>query len=108
MQRIKIGDLVQVTTGCDKGKTGKVSRLLSSENRVIVEGLNMVVRHTRPSQENTEGGRIKKEAPIHISNVMPIDADSGKPTRIKSVTVEEDGKTMKKRVAISGAEIKQG
>ncbi len=105
MQRLRIGDLVEVMTGKDKGKRGKITRLLKKEDRVIVEGLNMVVRHTRPNQLNTEGGRIEKEAPLHVSNVMPIDADSDKPTRVR-VLVDEDGK--KKRVAKSGAELKQG
>lgn len=105
MQRLRIGDLVEVTTGKDKGKRGKVTKFHKSDNRVTVEGLNMVVRHTRPNQLNTEGGRIEKEAPLHISNVMPIDADSDKPTRVKTA-VDEEGR--KRRVAVSGAELKQG
>lgn len=105
MQRLKVGDLVQVMAGKDKGKRGKLTKLLKSDDRVIVEGLNKVVRHTRPNQLNTEGGRIEKEAPLHASNVMPIDADSDKPTRVKTL-VDEDGK--KRRVAVSGAELKQG
>ena len=105
MQRLRVGDLVEVTAGKEKGKRGKLQKILKSEGRVIVEGLNMVVRHTRPNQRNTEGGRIEKESPIAISNVMPIDADSDKPTRVK-IVVDEDGK--KRRVAKSGAELKQG
>ena len=105
MQRLRVGDLVEVTAGKEKGNRGKVTKLLKNEGRVIVEGLNKVVRHTRPNQLNTEGGRIEKEAPLAISNVMLIDADSDKPTRVK-VVVDEDGK--KKRVAVSGAELKQG
>jgi large subunit ribosomal protein L24 len=107
MNRLKVGDLVQVMTGRERGKTGRISRILSKENRVIVEGLNKVIRHTRPNQENVEGGRLEKEAPIHISNVMPVDAESGKPTRVKFVTTENEGVTVKSRVAISGAELKQ-
>ncbi len=61
-----------------------------------------------PNQQNVEGGRIEKEAPIHISNVMPIDATSGKPTRVKAAYTEEDGKQVKSRAAVSGAELKQG
>ncbi|MEZ4439415.1 MAG: 50S ribosomal protein L24 [Polyangiaceae bacterium] len=105
MQRLKVGDLVQVISGKDKGKRGKVTKLLKKEDRVVVEGLNMVVRHQRPNQRNTEGGRIEMEAPLHVSKVMPIDADSDKPTRVKVVT-DEDGK--KSRVAKSGAALKQG
>ena len=105
MQRLRVGDLVQIVTGKDKGKRGKVTRLLKGEDRVVVEGLNMVTRHTRPDQRNTEGGRLKKEAPLHVSNVMPIDADSDKPTRVKLVSDDEDGR---RRVAVSGAGLKQG
>lgn len=105
MERLKVGDLVQVIAGKDKGKRGKVTEISRKTNRVLIEGLNMVVRHTRPNQRNTEGGRLSKEAPLHISNVMPIDGDSDKPTRVR-ITVDEDG--IKSRVAVSGAELKQG
>ena len=108
MQRIRVGDVVQVINGKDRGKSGKVQRILSDRDRVLVEGINMVVRHTRPSQRNTEGGRIEQEAAIHISNVMPIDVDSGKPTRVKAAFEDDEGQTTKKRVAISGAELKTG
>ena len=100
MQRLKIGDLVQVTTGRNKGKQGRVTKLTG--DRVVVEGVNTRVRHTRPSQQNTEGGRIEFEAPLHVSNVMPIDSESGKPTRIKIVS-DDDGK---RRVATSGSDLK--
>jgi large subunit ribosomal protein L24 len=105
MERLKVGDLVEVISGKNKGKRGKVQRLLKDDDRVVVEGVNVVVRHTRPSQQHPDGGRISKEAAIHVSNVMPIDADSDKPTRVK-VVVDEDGK--KTRVAKSGADLKQG
>ena len=105
MNRLKVGDLVQVVTGKDKGKRGKVTKLLKDGDRVLVEGLNMVVRHQRPTQLNTEGGRLEKEAPLHVSNVMPIDADSDKPTRVKIVVDDEGNKT---RVAKSGSALKQG
>jgi large subunit ribosomal protein L24 len=105
MQRLRVGDLVQIVTGKDKGKRGKVTRLLKADDRVLVEGLNMVTRHTRPDQRNTEGGRLQKEAPMHISNVMPIDVDSDKPTRVKLVSDDEGGRH---RAAVSGAELKQG
>ena len=105
MQRLRVGDFVQVIAGCEKGKRGKVTKLLSGNGRVLIEGLNMVTRHERPSQSNNEGARIRKEAPLHISNVMLIDADSDKPTRIK-LSVDEDGN--RERVAVSGAALKQG
>jgi large subunit ribosomal protein L24 len=105
MNRLMVGDLVQVLAGKDKGKRGRVTKILKSDGKVVVEGLNMVVRHQRPNQLNTEGGRIEKEAPLHASNVMPIDADSDKPTRVK-VVVDEEG--TKRRVAKSGADLKTG
>jgi large subunit ribosomal protein L24 len=105
MNRLRVGDLVQVIAGKDKGKRGKITKLLDREDRVLVEGINMVVRHQRPNQRNTEGGRLEQEAPLAASNVMPIDADSDKPTRVK-IVVGEDG--TKSRVAKSGAQLKQG
>ena len=105
MNRLKVGDLVQVVAGKDKGKRGRITKIVKSTDKVVVEGLNMVVRHQRPNQLNTEGGRIEKEAPLHVSKVMPIDADSDKPTRVK-IAVDEDG--TKRRVAKSGAELKTG
>jgi large subunit ribosomal protein L24 len=104
MQRLRVGDLVQVIAGKDKGKRGKVARLFDN-GRVEVEGVNTAVRHTRPNQRNTEGGRINKDMPIHASNVMPVDADSDKPTRVKAST-DDDGN--KVRAATSGAALKQG
>ncbi len=101
MQRLKVGDLVIVIAGKEKGKRGRLAKII--RDRVIVDGLNMVVRHTRPSQANQEGGRISKEASMHISNVMPIDSGSDKPTRVKAGTV--DGK--KSRVGKSGQAIQQ-
>jgi large subunit ribosomal protein L24 len=105
MQRLRVGDLVVVIAGRDKGKTGKVQRIFHEDQRVLVEGINMVTRHKKPTQQNQSGGRSKGEAPLHISNVMPIDSESGKPTRVKVVTDDEGSK---KRVSRSGAEIKTG
>ena len=79
--KIKKGDQVIVTTGKDKGRRGEVMEVLRSESRVLVQGCNMVQRHTRATQTNP-GGIIAKEAPLHISNVSLIDPDSGKATRI--------------------------
>jgi len=105
MQRLKVGDLVQVIAGRDKGKRGKVQRILHKEDRVLVEGLNKVTRHQKPNQRDQQGGRLEREAPIHVSNVMPIDADSDRPTRVKSTIVDDVGK---QRVAVSGAGLKTG
>ena len=79
--KIKKGDRVVVLTGKDKGKTGNVTRVWPKECRVLVEGLNMVQRHTRPTQADPQGGIKHKEAPLHLSNVAIVDAN-GKPTRV--------------------------
>ena len=83
-RHIRTGDQVVIITGRDKGKTGRVLRVLTSKDRVVVEGINRVWKHVRPSQRNPQGGRIQKDAPIHISNIMPIDPATGKGTRIKA------------------------
>ncbi|MDY4044010.1 MAG: 50S ribosomal protein L24 [Marinifilaceae bacterium] len=79
---IKKGDLVQVNAGEDKGKQGKVLAVLREEERAIVEGINMVSKHTKPNAAHPQGGIIKKEAPIHISNLNVVDPSTGKPTRV--------------------------
>ena len=79
--KIKKGDRVVVLTGKDKGKTGSVTKVWPKECRVLVEGLNMVQRHTRPTQLDPQGGIKHKEAPLHLSNVAIVDAN-GKPTRV--------------------------
>lgn len=99
---IKKGDTVYVNTGEDKGKTGKVLRVLVEEKRAVVEGINIVSKHTKPSAKHPQGGIIKMEAPIHISNLNPIDPKTGKPTRVGRKLV--DGKLV--RIAKSGEEIK--
>jgi large subunit ribosomal protein L24 len=101
-RHIKRGDIVVVTAGADKGKTGKVLRILTDKDRVVVEGVNRVWKHVRPSQRHPQGGRIQKDAPIHISNVMPLDPNSGKPTRVRFE--EREGK--KHRIAVrSGTDL---
>jgi large subunit ribosomal protein L24 len=89
--KIRKGDTIQITTGKDKGKTGKVLRIDVAKGRVWVERLNMVKRHQRPSQLHRQGGIIEKEAPLSISNVMYYDEKSGKPSRI-GFRVEEGDK----------------
>ncbi len=100
---IKKGDTVIVNRGEDKGKTGKVLQVLVKEQRAIVEGINVVSKHTKPNAKNPQGGILEKEAPIHVSNLNLIDPKSGKATRIAIKVV--DGK--KVRIAKkSGEEIK--
>jgi large subunit ribosomal protein L24 len=79
--KIRKGDKVIVISGRDKGKTGEVLRVLREESRVLVQGINMVKRHTKPSPA-TPGGIVDKEAPLHISNVAHVDPTSSKPTRV--------------------------
>lgn len=79
---IKKGDIVFVNAGEDKGKTGRVLRVLVKEQRAIVEGVNMISKHTKPNAKNPQGGIEKIEAPIHISNLNVVDPKSGVPTRI--------------------------
>jgi large subunit ribosomal protein L24 len=82
-RHIRTGDTLLVIAGRDKGRTGRVLRVLPEKNRVVVEGIGRVFKHVRPSQRTPQGGRIQKDAPIHISNVMPLDPTSGKGTRVK-------------------------
>ena len=101
---IKKNDTVVVLAGEDKGKTGKVLKVLVEKNRALVEGVNMVSKSTKPSAKNPQGGIVKQEAPIHISNLSLVDPKSGKATRV-GIKVTEDGKIV--RIAKkSGEEIK--
>jgi large subunit ribosomal protein L24 len=102
MKRLKVGDLVVVLRGKDRGKQGKITRILADLDKVIVEGIHTVTRHTKPTPRNQQGGKVTKDAPIHASSVMPIDPETGKPTRVKIRTAEDGTKT---RVAKSGATI---
>ncbi len=79
---IKKGDEVFVIAGNYKGQKGKVLEVIVKKNRAIVEGVNMISKHTKPNKEYPEGGIIKQEAPIHISNLMPVDPKTGVPTRV--------------------------
>lgn len=88
---IKKGDSVQVIAGENKGDEGKVLEVFPSKNRAIVEGVNVVTKHVKPSAANPQGGITKEEAPIHISNLMVLDPKSGEPTRIGR-RLNDDGK----------------
>lgn len=90
---IKKGDSVYVNAGKDKGKTGKVLKVLVEKQRAIVEGVNIVSKSQKPSASNPQGGIVKMEAPVHISNLNPLDPKSGKPTRIGRRL--EDGKLVR-------------
>ncbi|MFS0820967.1 50S ribosomal protein L24 [Bacillus timonensis] len=98
---VKKGDKVQVISGKDKGKQGVILESFPKKDRVIVEGVNIVKKHSKPSQANPQGGIISQEAPIHVSNVMPLDPKSGTPTRVGYTEV--NGK--KVRVAKKSGEV---
>lgn len=99
--KIKKGDYVVVLTGRDKGKRGEVIRSLPDADRVVVQGVNLVKRHTRPTQMSA-GGIVEKEATIHVSNVAHVDPKDGKPTRVGFKTLEDGRKV---RVAKLSGEV---
>ena len=94
-RHIRKGDMVRVIAGNDRGTTGQVLRILIDDDRVVVQGANIRTKHLKPSAANPQGGRVRREMPIHISNVMPV-AD-GKPTRVR---FEVDKNGIKERIAV--------
>ena len=90
---IKSGDKVQVIAGASKGAVGTISKVFPTDNRAIVEGVNMVTKHRKPTQQGEPGERLQMEAPIHISNLMLVDPTTNKPTRIGRRV--EDGKLVR-------------
>lgn len=101
-KHVKKGDTVQVIAGDSKGTTGKILRVLPEKDRVVVEGVNLVYKHVRPSRKSPQGGRIRVEKPIHISNVLPVSPKTSKGTRVR---FEITDKGVKKRVGADGSEI---
>ena len=101
MDRVRKGDTVVVIAGKDKGKRGKVLRVVTKTGRVVIERVAMVKRHTKPTQRNPQGGIIEKEGSVHLSNVMLLDPGTDKPTRVK--IKNEDGN--RRRVGKSGTVI---
>jgi large subunit ribosomal protein L24 len=99
---VKKDDNVVIITGKDKGKRGRIIAAYPRLNKVLVEGVNIVKRHSKPSQQNPQGGIIEKEAPIHVSNVMLIDPKTNKPTRI-GYKILDSGK--KVRIAKKSGEV---
>ena len=102
--KIKKGDTVVILSGKDKGKTGEVVRAMPKDGKVVVSGVNVAVRHRKPSQVNPQGGLERREAPLHMSKVALADPKSGKPTRVRFET--RDGK--KVRVAAKSGELING
>ncbi len=101
LAKIKKGDTVIVLAGKDKGKTGEVTRVDPKESKVVVSGVNVRIRHTKPTQADPQGGKKPFEAPLHISNVALSDPKSGKATRVR-IETGKDGK--KQRVAVKSGE----
>jgi len=95
--KIKVGDNVRVITGSNKGKEGKVLNVLRKENRVVVDGVNIVKKHIKPNRQNESGGILEVEAPIHISNVKVLDKKETKKEAKKEVKATKEKKTSKKK-----------
>lgn len=93
--KIKKDDTVVVIAGTSKGKEGKVIKIFPATNRVIVEGVNLISKHTKPNAANPQGGIVKQEAAIHISNLMIVDPKSGDATRVGRKIDEKTGKLMR-------------
>ncbi len=92
--RIKKGDTARVLTGKNKGKTGRVLTVMPTKEQLIIEGVNVIKRHMKPSKKYSQGGIIEKEAPVHLSKVMLVCPKCNKPTRI-SVAVQRDGEKLR-------------
>jgi large subunit ribosomal protein L24 len=104
--RIRIGDRVEVISGDHKGEQGKVLRLDPKKERITIEGVNLVYRHLRPSRQNPQGGRIRKEAPIHLSNAVPVDPKTGRGSRVHfEVDRDEKGRVVSKRRLTKGGTV---
>ena len=104
-QKIRKGDTVVVLSGKDKGKTGEVTKSMPKDGKVVVSGVNVAVRHRKPSQANPQGGLERREAPMHVSKVAIADPKTGKATRVRFET-NKDGK--KVRVAVKSGELING
>jgi large subunit ribosomal protein L24 len=94
-------DTVVITSGNNKGKRGKVLKVFPETMKVVVENVNLRKRHTRPSQKNTQGGIVQKEAPVHVSNVMVIDPKTGDPTRIGHAHITDATSGKRKTMRVS-------
>jgi large subunit ribosomal protein L24 len=101
MQKIRKGDKVVVISGKDRGSSGEVLRVLPQKSKVLVAGVNVITKHVKPTRQNQRGGIERREAPIHISNVMIADPRDGEPTRVRIQTLEGGRKV---RVAVKSGE----
>jgi large subunit ribosomal protein L24 len=101
MQRVRQGDTVVVIAGKQKGTKGRVLSVLPKDDRAVIEGVNVRTKHVKPTQANPQGGRVKREYPIHLSNVMLADPKTGEPTRVRISTLT-DGRRV--RIAVKSGE----
>lgn len=101
--KIRKNDMVMVIAGNARGKSGKVLKVFPARERVIVEGVNLIKRHTRPNQKNPQGGIIQREAPVHVSNVMLIDPKSNKVTRVGTKVTRDETTGKKRRMRVAKA-----
>ena len=101
--KIRKNDNVMVIAGNARGKSGKVLKVYPERERIIIEGVNIIKRHSRPSQKNPQGGIVQREAPIHVSNVMLIDPKTNEVTRVGSKVVKDDTTGKKRRMRVSKA-----
>lgn len=99
--KIRKNDTVMVIAGNSRGKTGKVLKVYPGKGRVIVEGVNIIKRHTRPKQRNPQGGIVQRESPINASNVMLLDPKSGEPTRVGAKITVDETTGRKRRMRVS-------
>jgi large subunit ribosomal protein L24 len=101
--KIHKNDTVMVIAGNSRGKTGKVLKVYPEKERVIVEGVNIIKRHTRPNQRNPQGGIVQREASIHVSNVMLLDPKSNQITRVGTKVVKDETTGKKRRMRVAKA-----
>lgn len=101
--KIRKNDMVMVIAGNARGQSGKVLKVFPDKDRVIVEGVALIKRHTRPSQKNPQGGILQREQAIHVSNVMLIDPKSGEPTRVGKKFIKDESVGKKHSVRVSKA-----
>jgi large subunit ribosomal protein L24 len=101
--KIHKNDTVMVIAGNARGKTGKVLKVYPDRERIIIEGVNIIKRHTRPSQKNPQGGIVQREGTIHVSNVMLIDPKTNEPTRVGTVVTKDETTGKKRRMRVAKA-----
>ncbi len=101
--KIRKNDMVMVIAGNARGKTGKVLKVYPDKERIIIEGVNIIKRHTRPSQKNPQGGIVQREASVHVSNVMLLDPKTNEPTRVGLKVVNDTTTGRKRRMRVAKA-----